>query len=95
MVKFKDKEYQLKMLFVRQEAALAKQLQRLSNEDLEIKADAMIKACVIMTGVDEGDLNGSTLDEVNSLMRSIMAERSKGLENKDEAQETGKAVAVP
>ncbi len=95
MVTFKGKEYALKQLFVRQEAAFAKQLQRLADDDLETKADAMVKACVILTGIDEGDLNGSTLEEVNVLMRAIMTERAALNKPKEEAQETGKAVAAP
>ena len=89
MIKFKEKEYQLKNLFIREEAALAKQMQRLADEDLTIKADAMIEACHIMTGIDKGDLNGSKLAEISTLMREIMAERAAQAEK--EAPETGKA----
>lgn len=77
-VNFKEKKYELKKLFIREEAALAKQLQRLADEDLEIKADAMIEVCAILTGIDKGDLNGSSLNEVNALMKEIMAERKSG-----------------
>lgn len=76
-MKFKDKEYQLKQLFIRDEAALAKQMVRLGNEDLEVKADAMVEACHILVGVDKGDLNGSSLAEVSQLMREILAERAR------------------
>ncbi len=96
MVKFKGKEYQLKTLFIRDEAALAKQLQRIQSDDIEVKAEAMVKACHIMTGIDEGDLNGSKMAEISVLVREIMAERAQAREleasenDTKEAQEAGK-----
>ena len=90
MVKFKGKEYALKELFIREEAALAKQYQRIASEDLEIKADAMVEAIHIMTGIDKGDLNGSKLAEISAVMREITIEKNAKDSPQDEAPATGK-----
>lgn len=76
MVTFKGKQYELKRLFIREEAKLAKQLGRLQDGDLEIKADAMIEVCRVMTGIDIGDLNGSTFAEIRDLQGALIDERA-------------------
>ena len=77
MISLKGKDYQLKTLFIRDEAKLAKQLQLLADSDLEVKAEAMIQTCHILTGIDVGDLGGSTIAEVRDLLNLIMAERQR------------------
>jgi hypothetical protein len=102
VIHFKGKEFPLKSLFIRQEAALAKQLMRLRDEDLEVKADAMIEIVRIQTGIDVGDLNAGTLEEIRATFGEIMAERAAARESADgasaearsEAQAEGKAGAV-
>jgi hypothetical protein len=95
MVNYKGKEYQLTPLVIRDEAKLAKHFQRMQSEDFEIKADAMIEIVRVQTGIDIGDLNGGTLDEVRAVFTAIMEERKALREAepkiKDEAQGEGKA----
>lgn len=95
MIEFKGKQYELKPLFIRQEAALAKQWQRLKDPDFEVRADAMIEVARIYTGIDIGDLNGSSLEEVRQLNAQIALERKRlapdVAEAAPEAPEEGKA----
>ncbi len=92
MIKFKGKEYQLRTLYIRQEVALAKQFRRFQEDDIETKADAMVEVVRLYTGIDVGDLNGSTLDEVRGVFDQIMQERAAArVSAEPEAQAEGKA----
>jgi hypothetical protein len=75
VITFKGKQYPLRTLFIRDEAKLAKQFDRFKDEDLEIRTDAMIEIVRVNTGIDLGDLNGSTLAEIRDVLNQVMAER--------------------
>ena len=98
MIKFKDKEYQLKTIFIMDEAKLAKQYKLLSSDDEVSKATGMIEICHILTGADVGDLNGSSLKQVSEFLRSIMNERAAAepeVEKETSEDELGKTQAPP
>ena len=86
MITFKGKEYPIRTLFIRDEAKLAKQMMRLQDADLEVKADAMIEIIRVNTGIDLGDLNGATLEEIRVTFGQIIAERA-ALRGKIEGEE--------
>ena len=93
MVVFKGKEYPLKELFVRQEAALAKQQRRLTTDDVEIQTDAMIEAIRVYTGMDIGDLNGTKFKDIMELFANIIDEYKKQFSPPvTEAAEEGNAL---
>ena len=93
MITFKGKQYELRTLFVRDEAKLAKQLSRFREEDIETQADAMIEVARVLTGIDIGDLNGSSFKEIRELFTDILAQRTNAREGEQKAEGTegGKA----
>ncbi len=72
-VKFKDKEYPLKDLFLQDEAKVLKAIKKMqeSGEDPEVIAECGVKVISISTGIDVGDLNALTYNKLVNLFWKV------------------------